>query len=145
MTLEQYLEQNRPFYHITAENNMECIREKGIENRMDRVVGRRLGVCVTRSNDLDMWKYIAERYLLMDGKDFNVIELHPQNYALSPKSITADNADLPISNIHNYINRPSLHIFPDTRILDLEFPSPDESYHINQKFEKYEPQQLEGI
>lgn len=145
MTVEQYLEENRPFYHITTKNNMEGIREKGIENRMNKVVGCRLGICVTRSDDPDMWKYIAERYLLMDGKDFIVIELHPQDYVLSPKSITADNADLPISNIHNYINRPSLHIFPDTRILDLEFPSPDESYRINQKFEKYEPQQLEGI
>lgn len=145
MTVEQYLRENRPFFHITASSNMESIRNNGLENRVNPVIGRRLGICVTRSEDPDMWKYIAEQYLSMDGNEFTVILINPHDYALRPESITADVADLPISNIHNYINRPRLTIFPDSNVFELELPSLEDSNRIAQKFADYSPDQLEGL
>lgn len=145
MTVEQYLIENRPFFHITASSNMESIRKDGIENRVNSVVGRKLGICVTRSDDPDMWKYIAEKYLSMDGKEFTVILINPHDYTLRPESITADVADLPISNIHNYINRPRLTIFSDSTVFELKLPSPEDSNRIAQKFANYSPDQLEGL
>ncbi len=148
MTVLDFLRQNNPFYHVTPSYRVHEILEKGLENRINSVVGRSIGICVTRLNDTDMWIYIADHYLneSKDGasvRDFTVIQINPHDFALQPKTILRDFGDEPLSYAFNYINCPKLNIRPEDIIWEFKIPDAIEMTSINFKFKDFIPDQLE--
>ncbi|MCS2956854.1 hypothetical protein NXX53_06135 [Bacteroides salyersiae] len=148
MTVLDFLKQNKPFFHVTPSYRMAEIFEKGLENRVNSVVNRPVGICVTRLNDPDMWIYIADHYLneRIDGvsvRDFTVIQINPHDFCLQPKTILRDIADEPLSYAFNYINRPNLNIRKEDIIWEFKIPDGIEITRINLKFNDFIPEQLE--
>ena len=103
MTRQEWIENNFSFYHITQTSNLESIFINGIGNRNG------LGVCVVRSRNDLIVRYICEMMLNIDDDlDFSIIEIKPHSFQLHAEEILDDNVEELTNCLHNYIGRESL-------------------------------------
>ena len=56
MTLQEYIDQDLPFYHITPSSNLGKILREGL------IAKRCNAICVVRSDNPDIWKEIIKQY-----------------------------------------------------------------------------------
>lgn len=111
MTRQEWIDQDKSFYHITQTRNIPSILEKGLENRNGR------GVCVVRINDDRVIRYICEMMLCTDDdRDFSVIEIIPSKINLQANEIFDDFAVECTNPIHNYIKRKNIPVVQENVI-----------------------------
>lgn len=107
LTVDDFINLNFPFYHITPTSNLESIFQNGLEERNG------LGICVSQSKHPLIIKYITEM-MLNNGEDinFSIIEILPQKHNLLKSEIKKDNVEEATNEIHNYIKRDNIKISP---------------------------------
>ena len=105
MTRQEWIDQDNSFYHITNTRNIQSIINNGLENRNGR------GVCVVRTCNLKIIRYICQMILLIDDDlDFSIIEIKPSIINLTANEILFDNVEEITNPLQNYINRNSIPI-----------------------------------
>jgi hypothetical protein len=103
MTKQEFIDSEMPFYHITPTRNKENILASGLLKKNPR------GICVVRSINEDVVKYIVDTMLIdEDDYEFSIIEIFPNKHILSALEIANDYVDEITNPIHNYILRESL-------------------------------------
>jgi len=105
MTIQEWINQNLSFYHITPTRNLINIYDSGIENRNGR------GICVIRTNNEQIVRYICEMMLIAEGdSDFSIIEIKPNDIQLTAIEVINDNVVELTNDLHNYIVRDRINI-----------------------------------
>jgi hypothetical protein len=105
MTLIQYLHEDQPFYHITKTSNLPSIYQQGLRAQNP------FGICVVRSRDPLVIKFIVEMMLFVDDEvDFTILEIRPSQFNLKVSEIIDDHVVEETNCLHNYIRRPRLTI-----------------------------------
>jgi hypothetical protein len=105
MTIQEYINLDLPFYHITPTKNLTNIYANGIQNKKGR------GICVTRSKHPLVIKYVTEMMLIGDGDTaFSIIEIIPSKHSIQRTEVLNDETVEATNPIHNYIFRKELKI-----------------------------------
>lgn len=101
MTVQEYIDKNLPFYHITPAKNKDKILEQGLLMRNGSIKA----ICTVRIDDKDIWCHIAETQLSNGGKyeEFIVIKLQPSKHCIEAKHVAPDTIKEETTPLHNYI------------------------------------------
>lgn len=98
MTVQEYIERNLPFYHITPARNKGEILKHGLKN------GTFNAVCVVRSDNKDILYDIASTQLSGNEETkFIVIKLLPKKHNIKAEDVFEDNVTDPTAPLHNYL------------------------------------------
>jgi len=104
MTLSEYINQNRPFYHITPISNLPSILESGLERRTCA------GICVVRSENPAIWQNIINSQLVF-SEYYAVIKLEPSKHNITINEVAPDSSEEETTGpLQNYIMRPRIMI-----------------------------------
>ncbi|MBR3775379.1 MAG: hypothetical protein IKL12_04650 [Alistipes sp.] len=130
MRVQEYIENDFPFYHITPVQNIPSILENGLTSR-------KRPICVVRTDNADVWNEIAARQLScdLDGneyKDFAVIRLLPSKHNISWELVRPDNIGEPTAHLHNYITIREIRIDAEDIIVNNFQIRPIRQYDIPQ-------------
>lgn len=128
MEVRDYIQQNCPFYHITAKENVESIQNNGLLRK------RCNAICVVRTDNPDVINEIATTQLgLAPGKEATIIKIFPLDHSISPEMIAADSVADPTAPLHNYIvtdvirfseeEKQSKEIFKDFTVRSVDLDS----------------------
>ena len=107
MTIQEYIDGNNPFYHITNMESLESILNNGLFSSSQS--GCRHGICVVRSiaEDIiaeDIIAEIIDRQLQNTGHEtFAIIKLLPSRHHFTAKEVSEDPIDEVIAPMCNYI------------------------------------------
>ena len=102
MSVEEYIEANLPFYHLTTMDCLDSILEAGLFR--SRKSGCRFGICVVRSMEDDIISEIIDCQLQITGKEkFALIELFPKEMDITADDVSIDPVDDTIAPMCNYI------------------------------------------
>lgn len=107
MTVQEYIDKNLPFYHITPAINKDGILRDGLH------CGKAVkAICVVRSDDKDIWRDIAESQLSAGGKhnEFIVIKLLPRTHGIKAIDVAQDTIQERTSPLHNYIVKEVINV-----------------------------------
>ncbi|MBR6001432.1 MAG: hypothetical protein IK045_01055 [Bacteroidales bacterium] len=140
MTIDEYINQNLPFYHIASMNNLNAILSYGLK-------GRRGKIFVVRSTDHRVWNEIICQ-MNTDGDDsFAIIKLTPLKHHINADMVQWDNVNERTANLQNCIISDNIkvdnqdiitkHYHPDPNIYidnGESFEALDE-YHIKPRFD----------
>jgi hypothetical protein len=149
MTVAEYLQSRKPFYHITPDSNVESILQKGLLREHD---GKRnsYGICTVRSvpefydmnggkvddvNMEDIFIYIAIAQLQGDGKNFSVFKLPPRYHDLRVCDILKDRTEDYTNDIHNYIRQERLIVCKEDIIYRFSLDEIPKQEDFRQKIE----------
>ena len=101
MTVQEYIDKNLPFYHITPIEYEYDILEQGLL----RSKGQVKAICTVRSDDEDIWHHIAETQLSNGGiyKEFIVFKLLPKKHSIEVANVAPDTIEEETTPLHNYI------------------------------------------
>ena len=103
MSIQEYIENNLPFYHITKESNIQSILDFGLKKG-------RYGICVVRNINYGILDEII-RQINTDGvRYFAVIEILPQKHDITADMVCEDGVDEPTAPLHNYIVKDEIAI-----------------------------------
>lgn len=97
MTIQDYIQADRPFFHITAMRNLPSILKNGLEAR------RCGGICVVRGNSENILKEVISQINDTGQRSFAVIKIIPSKHKITANIICEDTADELIAPLHNYI------------------------------------------
>lgn len=125
MTVQEYIDKNLPFYHITPAINKNSILRDGLH------CGKAVkAICVVRSDDKDIWRDIAESQLSAGGKhnEFIVIKLLPRTHGIKAIDVAQDTIQELTSPLHNYIVKEIINVteveFVDTFSIEEGYSKP---------------------
>ncbi len=108
MTLQEFLDSDNSFYHVTQTSNIQSILEQGLRN------GNPLGICVIRSRHPLVIRFLVEMMLYnSDESSFSIIEIKPSQHNLKSGDIRDDQVVEETNPLHNYIRRRILTIKPE--------------------------------
>lgn len=131
MTVQEYIDKNLPFYHITPAINKYGILRDGLH------CGKAVkAICVVRSDDKDIWRDIAESQLSAGGKhnEFIVIKLLPRTHGIKAIDVAQDTIQERTSPLHNYIVKEVINVaegdFIDNLSIKEEHGKPVDKYKI---------------
>ena len=121
MTVQEWLENDNYFYHVTQKSNIPSILEKGLLKGRDNP----FGICAIRNKEELILEYLCQMMLYTtDETIFSIIKISPKKHNLQISEITNDNVVEITNPLHNYIKRNKLVIDKDDVI---------EEYQINSK------------
>jgi len=104
MSVEEYINQNLPFYHITPSSNIESILKNGIEAR------RCDAICVIRSNSHEVWKEIIHGQLKYSD-DYAIIKIEPQKHSIMIGEVAPDSTEEDGTGpLQNYIVKSNIKV-----------------------------------
>lgn len=108
-TIDEYVDGNYPFYHVTPMEKLDGILERGL------LAGRRVpGVCVVRCRADEIIAEIISRILhtqnVADNTEFAIIKLTPKKHNFNAHDIAEDSVDEPIAPICNYICKDNIPV-----------------------------------
>ncbi len=107
MSVEEYINQNSPFYHITPSVNIDNILRNGLEAR------RCNAICVIRSNNHEVWKEIIHGQLNYSD-NYAIIKLEPQKHNIRVEEVAPDSAEEDGTGpLHNYIVKSNINVDVD--------------------------------
>ena len=86
MTIQEYINQNLPFYHITPSTNIDGILRNGIEAR------RCHAICVIRSDSHEVWKEIIHGQLVF-STNYAIIKIEPQKHKVEACDVAPDSTE----------------------------------------------------
>jgi hypothetical protein len=101
MDINKYLQDVGLFYHITYSSNLPNIFNIGLENKNGK------GICVVRTDDENIIRYIAE-FMLRNREDefgFSILKIEQTKYNFLPSEIALDGVVELTNPLHNYIRR----------------------------------------
>lgn len=112
MTVQEYIENDHPFYHITRMNYLCSILEEGLlRNKTKR------GICVVRSDEEDVLYEIIDRQLhTLDVNDlttFALIRLTPQRHGILASEVIEHPNDEVAAPLYNFIDKKVIKITED--------------------------------
>ena len=100
MTVQEYIELDLPFFHITPIENKESILKYGLHR------GKHFNaVCVVRSDE-DVILHdiiISQLSNIDDDRDFIVIKLIPSIHQIKAIDVSPDDVSDPTNSLHNYL------------------------------------------
>lgn len=96
MTIQEYIQTDRPFFHITATSNLHSILETGLE-------ARRCGICVVRSDSENVLKEVISQINNTNQPSFAIIKITPSKHNIKASIVCEDSADELIAPLQNYI------------------------------------------
>jgi hypothetical protein len=126
MTIQEYINKNLPFYHITKTALLPKIMKEGLKSGIN-------GICVTRNIDPDVLYEIISRQIDDGGDDtFSIIELSPAKHEFTADDVCEDSVEEITAPLHNYILKKSITIDEDDVIKrdykpDIQYAEIDES------------------
>lgn len=102
MTVQEYIDNNLPFYHITNMESLDSVLQEGLLR--SRKSGVRFGICVVRSDADDIISEIIDCQLQEDGTElYALISLFPEKHNISAADISRDPINEAIGPMCNYI------------------------------------------
>ena len=98
MTIEDYIEKDLSFYHITNMHNKESILKNGLQQK------RCNAICVVRSGKKIVWDNIIATQI-PDGikQKYIIIKLIPSKHGIGVNNVAEDSISEPTTPLHNYI------------------------------------------
>lgn len=104
MSIEDYISQNYPFYHITPLTNLESILTAGLQKAKSKT---RDGICVVRTSDEDIINEIVDtqlqEYNETQEQIFALIRLRPKKHNITADVVAADPVSEDNSHLYNYL------------------------------------------
>ena len=98
MTINEYIEKDRPFYHLTSASNKESILKDGLRPK------RCNAICTVRSDEKIVWdNIIATQIPGGIKKIFIIIKLIPSKHGIGVDNVAEDSISEPTTPLHNYI------------------------------------------
>lgn len=98
MTIEEYIENDLPFYHITLLSNMDSILQKGLLPKICNAI------CVVRSDEKIVWdNIIATQFPTGIKQKYCIIKLTPNRHRINTENVAEDSTEEPTQPLHNYI------------------------------------------
>lgn len=102
MSIEEYIEANLPFYHLTNMDSLDSILEAGLLR--SRKPGCRFGICVVRSRTDDIISEIIDCQLQETGRErFALIEFFPKENGITANDVSIDPVNDVIAPMCNYV------------------------------------------
>ena len=122
MTIQEYIDNDLPFYHITPAENIDSILKHGLHkgNEYD-------AVCVVRSNNFSVLYEIASSQLSKinaDNESFFVIRLLPSKHNIRAIDVAPDNVTDITSPLHNYLVGKTFQITREDIIIEFTHELP---------------------
>lgn len=112
MSVEEYISQNQPFYHITKMESLDSILHEGLL----RCKTKR-GICVVRSDADDVVYEIIDRQLhtlnVDDQTTFALIKLTPQKHGIQFSEVIEHPNDEVAAPLYNFIKKEIITISED--------------------------------
>ncbi len=109
MSIQEYIEANLPFYHLTNMDNLESVIETGLLR--SRKTGCRYGICVVRSKEDDIISEIIDCQLQITGTErFALIEIFPKEKNITADDVSEDPIGDTISPMCNYICKEPIRV-----------------------------------
>ena len=109
MSVDEYINQNLPFYHITKTESLDTILQEGLL----RCKTAR-GICVVRSEAKDVICEIIDRQLYTLDVDrstkFSLIKLTPQKHNIQACEVIEHPKDEEAAPLYNFINKEIIEI-----------------------------------
>lgn len=136
MTLQEYIDQDLPFYHITPSSNLGKILREGL------IAKRCNAICVVRSDNPDIWKEIINAQLAYTEPYYAVIKISPRKYQIEVSEIAPDSSEKErMGPLQNYIDRLCVKV-DESDIVERQFhrgicPDWDNIHHLAVKLEGY--------
>lgn len=122
MKIEEYINKNYPFYHITPMDNLESIKRNGLLRSESTT---RNGICVVRTNDDDIINEIIDTQLnkidTPEGTLYALIKLSPLKHKISADIVTADPIEEKNNKLYNYLCM-DIHNIDDSDIIRTNIP-----------------------
>lgn len=109
MTVRQYVDENRPFYHITPKENLDEILEKGLLKEKTKT---RDGICVVRSDADDIIYEILDTqlndrilpYHQLIELEYILIKIQPKKHHIFANQVAEDPIKEPNAKSYNFYN-----------------------------------------
>lgn len=109
MTIQEYIDADLPFYHMTDITNKDDILQSGLSNRSNIQ-----GICVVRSNDNRVLHFIAQQIMGMSttasNKNFCVFKIIPSKCNLTANDFGWDITTEFTNPLHSYIKKKTLNV-----------------------------------
>lgn len=122
MTIDEYIYQDLPFYHLTPSNNIESILKEGLK-------GRNHLIFVVRSEETKVWNAIIAQMNTEGDESFAVIKLIPSKHHISAENIISDNINENTANLQNCIITDSITV--DSEDIFVRDYHPDYSIFVD--------------
>ena len=122
MTVQEYIDKNLPFYHITPAKNRDSILKDGLHKGV-----KYDAVCVVRSDDFSVLYDIASSQLSdlnAENEKFIVIRLLPSKHDIKAIDVAPDNVTDSTSPLHNYLVGKTFQITKEDIILEFTHDLP---------------------
>ena len=98
MTIQEYIDMDAPFYHISLLSNMDSILKNGLLPKTCNAI------CVVRSNEKIVWDNIISTQLPSGiEQKYCIIKLSPRKHGIIADNVAEDSIDEPTQPLHNYI------------------------------------------
>lgn len=98
MTIEEYIDKDLPFYHITNMHNKEGILKNGLQQK------RCNAICVVRSDEQIVWDNIIATQIPEGIKQkYIIIKLVPSKHGIGVNNVAEDSVSELTTPLHNYI------------------------------------------
>ena len=114
MSIDEYISQNHPFYHITPMKNLKSILQGGICKSKSKT---RDGICVVRTSDDDIIHEIIDTQLqeidCQEEQLFALIRLCPEKHHITAADVTEDPIQEGNKCLYNYLDIDVIHIDED--------------------------------
>jgi hypothetical protein len=110
MTVQEYINGDLPFYHLTAIRKKDRILRNGLQN-MDN----KQGICVVRSDDNRVLHFIAQQIIENEetrtsDMEFCVFKIVPSKHNLNVKDINCDITTEFSNPLHSYIEKKKISV-----------------------------------
>ncbi len=98
MTIQEYIEKDGPFYHISLLSNMDSILKNGLLPKTCNAI------CVVRSGEQIVWDNIIATQIPGGIKQkCIIIKLIPSKHGIGVNNVAEDSITEPTTPLHNYI------------------------------------------
>lgn len=117
MSIQEYIEKDLPFFHVTPMSRIIDILEKGLKK------GTCDAICVIRSDNKSVLNEVIRQINIGNEENvFAVIRLLPHKHHIKSSMVCEDSVDEPTTPLHNYIIKDAIKIdLEDVIIQDLCF------------------------
>ena len=100
MTIQEFIEKDMPFFHITSASNRESILKYGLQPKMCNCNA----ICSVRSDAKIVWDNIVATQLPNGmNKKLILIKLIPSKHGIGVDNVAEDSVSEPTTPLHNYI------------------------------------------
>lgn len=126
MTIQDYIERNLPFYHITPMSKLPSILKEGLKSI------RRKPICVVRNCREPIINEICRQIDTEGENNFAIIKIQPKEKGINADMISEDSVDEPTAPLHNYIHVKMIKVSKNDVVKENYKPDPN-VYEISEE------------